>query len=117
VASICPVAVKSSASLRCPSWKMNTIAPKVADRLRTLSTSALIGMITEPNCMNITMNVTSAMIPRARGSLANSASLMSTSSADCPATRTGNGASVARIRSTSCSPSAENGSTSGTTDR
>ena len=46
--SIVPVAVKPSRPARLPSWKIHTIAPNVAVRLRTLRTSALIGTSTLP---------------------------------------------------------------------
>ena len=39
-----PVAVKSKSPERCPSWKIHTMAPKVAERLATLNTRALSGM-------------------------------------------------------------------------
>ena len=52
---------------RCPSWKTHTIAPKVADRLSVLATSALIGRTTEPVNRNSRMNVATAMIPIAHG--------------------------------------------------
>ena len=61
-------------------------------------------------------NVIRAMMPAASGSRPRTAALASTSSADGPATSTGKGASRARTAWTSVSPSAESGSTEGTTD-
>ena len=58
-----PVAVKSSSPEPLPSWKMKTIAPNVAVRLRKLSTSALIGTSTLPNSMNSTTSVVTATRP------------------------------------------------------
>ena len=92
------------------------MAPNVALRLRTLSTSALAGTTTLPNIRNSSTNVMTAMIPTASGRRLMSAWLVSTSWADEPPTSTGNGASASRRSWTSCSPSDEIGSTDGTTD-
>ena len=63
-----PVTVKSpSRPERWPSWKIHTIAPNVAERLSVLSSSALIGMTTEPVNRNSSRNVEIAMMPIAHG--------------------------------------------------
>ena len=96
---------------------MKTIAPNVAVRLRKLSTSALIGTSTLPNSMNSTTNVVTATRPIAHGKRSNTTSLESTWAADCPPTSTSsNGESRSRTSSTSASPSADSGSTPGTTE-
>ena len=88
LASMVPVAVKSRASDRCPSWKIQTMAPNVALSDSTFSTSALSGMTTEPKRRKRSTNVMPAMIARASGMRSNSAALASTSCADCPVTST-----------------------------
>src|SRR5437879_6136998 len=111
-----PVAVKCSRFERWPSWKMNTIAPNVADRDRTFITSAFSGITTLPVIRNSTTNVTRAMIPAAMGTQLKMAVLESTSSADGPATSTGNGACRPRMSWTRRSPAGETGSTDGITE-
>ena len=116
VMSMSPVGVKSSSSARWPSWKIQTMAPKVALRLSRLRTMAFTGTRTLPNMRNRTTKVTRAMMPAASGSRSRMAALESTSSADGPATSTGKGASRARTSWTRASPSADSGSTDGTTE-
>ena len=50
--SIAPVAVMPKTSARLPSWKIHTIAPNVAVRLRALRTRALSGTSTLPDSRN-----------------------------------------------------------------
>ena len=65
--------MKSSVSLEVAVLEDQTMAPKVAERLSRLRTSALIGMTTEPNWMNSTTKVMRAMIPSGqRAACANS---------------------------------------------
>src|SRR5689334_17311804 len=111
-----PVGVKSSQPLRWPSWKIHTIAPKVAVRLSRLSTTALSGTSRLPKSRNSTTNVTRAMKPTAHGRRANSDAFVSTRSAEGPPTRTGAGAGTARTAWTTASPSLDIGSTDVTTD-
>ena len=77
-ASSVPVAVKSSAPDRLPSWKIHTMAPNVAVRLSTFSTSAFTGTRRLPVNRNSTTKVTSATIASATGSRLMSALLVST---------------------------------------
>ncbi len=93
------------------------MAPNVAVRLSRFNTIALIGMTTLPNIMNSSTAVMTAISPSATGSRENSVSFTSTRPADCPVTSIGAGASVSRTACTRSSPSGENGSTAGTTDR
>src|SRR6478672_8059215 len=114
--AIVPVGVKSNSPDRCPSWKIHTMAPNVAVRLRMLRTTAFSGTSKLPNSRNSTTNVVTTMMPAASGMLENSESFESTSSADGPPTRAGAGAGTARTAWTTASPSADIGSTDGTTD-
>ena len=75
--SMRPVAVKSSTPERLPSWKTQTIAPKVAVRLSRLSTSALIGISTLPVIRNSSTRVAMAMMANAHGRRDRRASLVS----------------------------------------
>src|SRR5215207_180079 len=86
--AIVPVGVKSRTPDRWPSWKIHTMAP----------------------------NVVTTMMRAARGMLENSEAFESTNSADGPPTRAGAGAGTARTSWTTASPSADIGSTPGTTD-
>ena len=110
-----PVDVKFRRPDRCPSWKIHTIAPNVAVRLRKLRTSAFSGTSRLPNIRKSITNVERAMSPIAIGSRPKSVSFASTSCADEPPTRTSNCELDARMRSTSASASSENGSTDGIT--
>ena len=117
VASVLPTAVKSRIPERLPSWKIQTIAPNVAVRLRMLRTSAFNGTTIEPNIMNSSTNVMPAIRTSASGMAPSRPSLVSTNCADTPVTCTSNGAGVSRIERANASPSSELPSTSGTTDR
>ena len=64
-ASIAPNAVKPSREARCPSWKIQTSAPKVAPSERVFMTSALTGMSTDPVIRNSRMKVARPMIASA----------------------------------------------------
>ncbi len=114
--SMLPVGVKPSRPDRCPSWKIQTIAPNVAVRLRTLSSSALTGTRRLPVIRNSSTNVATAISASVHGRTARTDAFVSTSVADSPATENANGAAVARMSRTSRSPAAECGSTLGTTD-
>src|SRR5579859_3171722 len=130
VVSMVPVGVKWRRLARCPSWNTQTMAPKVAVRLSRLSTNALTGTSRLPVIRNSTVKVTRAMMPPARGSLANSDALESTNCADWPPTRMGNDAAFAdgpvatcvaggvrwRMAFTSDSPCSDSGSTVGMAD-
>src|ERR1700727_1372702 len=48
VGSMVPVGVKCSSPDRCPSWKIHTTTPKVADRDSTFITIAFTGSTTDP---------------------------------------------------------------------
>src|SRR5207302_7638987 len=89
-----PVGVKSRNPARWPSWKIHTMAPNVAVRLSRLSTTAFTGTTTLPVIRNRTVNVTMPMITAASGTSVNNDDLASTSWADGPPERTGNGAGV-----------------------
>lgn len=54
---------------RCPSWKIQISAPKVAVNDSTLRTNALMGSTTEPVSRNSSTKVTTAMMASTRGSL------------------------------------------------
>ena len=108
--------MKPSRPEKWPSWKIHTIAPNVAVRLSTLSSSALTGTSRLPVIRNSRTNVASAMIPSVHGRTRSTDSFVSTSVADSPVTVNANGAVVARMSFTSCSPAAECGSMSGTTE-
>ena len=111
-----PVAVKSRTPEKLPSWKIHTSAPNTALRLSTLRISALTGTTTLPNIRNSSTKVASATRPSAIGRRAKIDSFESTSSADGPVTRTGNGARVSRTALARRSPASEYGSTDGTTE-
>src|SRR4051794_4293104 len=111
-----PVGVKLSRPDRWPSWKIHTMAPNVAVRLRTLRTTAFSGTSRLPNSRKRTTKVVTTMMPAASGMLAKSETFESTSSADGPPTRAGAGAGTARTSWTTASPWADIGSTDGTTD-
>src|SRR3954466_9090861 len=117
VESRAPVAVKFNALEKWPSWKIQTIAPNVALRLKTLSTSAFAGTTTLPNIRNSNTKVKMAISPMAQGIVPNSDAFWSTNWADAPPTRTGNGRGAARTAFTNASPWFDNGSMDGTTDR
>src|SRR2546423_1081298 len=116
VVSMMPVAVKSRAPDRWPSWKIHTMAPKVADRLSRLRITAFTGTSRLPDIRNRTVKVTTTMARAASGSSPNSESLESTSWAEGPPTVTWKGAGEARTAWTRASPSADTGSTEGTTE-
>src|SRR5438105_10581301 len=116
VVSISPVGVKFSSPDRCPSWKIQTIAPNVADKLNRFKSTAFTGTRRLPAIRNRTTKVTRPINPSAYGTKRNSVALESTSSADGPPTWTGNGADSARTCFTRSSPRFESGSTEGTTD-
>src|SRR2546421_9805722 len=111
-----PVGVNDSSPDRCPSWKIHTMAPNVADRLSRFRIRALTGITTLPEKRNSITNVITAIIATASGRRPNMALLESTSWADDPVTRTRNGAGWSRISWTRCSPLADIGSTFGTHD-
>ena len=64
-ASMAPKAVKPSSEARCPSWKIQTSAPKVAPSEMMFMTRALMGMSTNPVIKNSSAKVARAMIARA----------------------------------------------------
>ncbi len=64
-ASIAPNAVKPSSEARCPSWKIQTSAPKVAPSERVFMTRALRGMSTDPVIRNSSAKVARPMIASA----------------------------------------------------
>src|SRR5437899_8904245 len=65
-----PVVVRSGYSEpRCPSWKIHTIAPKVADSDRVFRISALIGNTMLPVNRNSTRNVAIAISAIAMGNV------------------------------------------------
>ena len=111
-----PVGVKPSRPDKWPSWKIHTMAPKVALKLSRLSTSAFTGTSRLPNMRNSNTNVDTAIRPSAIGMRSNIAAFASTRSAEVPPTTTENGMSRLRMSCTSCSPSPETGSTFGTTE-
>src|SRR4029450_9256866 len=112
VAGRVPVGVKSRRTDRWPSWKIQTSAPNVALRLRTLRTSALMGTRMLPNIMNRSTKVASAINPATTGSREDRDAFESRSSADEDRERRG----VLRTDLASRSPASEYGSTAGTTD-
>src|SRR5579862_788715 len=109
VVSSVPVGVKLSNFDPCPDWNTHTMAPNVAVSESKLSTTALVGTSRLPNMRNKVMNVTSATIPSAHGTLAKMAALESTSWAADPVTSTGHGGGTARTRCTRCSPAGDCG--------
>jgi hypothetical protein len=113
-----PVGVNPRRPAPLPSWKTQTMAPNMADRLSRFSTRALSGTTMLPNIMNSSTKVTTAMMATATGRSPRSDAVESTSWADCPPTVTSSkGASTARTSRTKRSPSADSGSTAGTTWR
>jgi hypothetical protein len=112
--SSAPVTWKSPTShCRWPSWKIQTRAPNVADRLSRFSTSALTGMTTLPVKRKSSTNVASTMMPRAHGSRSRSACWESANTAVDPPTRVpAYGLGTARTARTRSCPPAEKGSTS-----
>ena len=82
-----PVAVVPSPP-RCPSWKIQTIAPKAADNESTFSANAFSGIITLPVSRNSTANMTTAMSPSTTGNRDVMASTLSRLTCAVPANRT-----------------------------
>src|SRR6201988_3861141 len=66
-ATIAPDASKSSRPDRCPCWKIQIRAPKLAVMLSRLMSTALIGRKTDPNVRNRAMAVTPTTIAIAHG--------------------------------------------------
>ncbi len=83
VATIVPVTSVPNPP-RCPSWKIQISAPKVAVRDNTLSTSAFRGSTTEPVNRNSSAKVTIAMMASTKGSLSTMPSTASRSSCAPP---------------------------------
>ena len=67
--------------LQVTSWKMNTMAPSVADRLTMLSTSAFNGSTTLPVKANSSTSMVTTIIVAASGMRATRALVVSTYSA------------------------------------
>ena len=78
VVSVRPVAVKSRRPAPWPCWKIQTMAPKVAVRLRVLSTSAFTGTRIEPNMANSRTKVATAIHRAAHGTSSKMAAFTST---------------------------------------
>ena len=114
--SIAPVAVTSSRDVRCPSWKIHTMAPNVAVRLSTFIMMALIGTTTLPSMANNRTKVATPMSASATGSRAVTASLVSTNRADGPVTTVGWSTSSWRMARTMASLSGETASADGRTE-
>src|ERR1039457_6538983 len=70
VGSMVPVGVKCSSPDRCPSWKIQTTTPKVADRDAAFITIALTGSTTDPKARNSSTNVASTTTSAIHGSAA-----------------------------------------------
>src|SRR5215208_7967425 len=87
VASTKPRGVKSRGPERWPSWKTKTIAPKLAVRLRILTTTAFNGMKTEPKVMSRIRYVTPITKAAAKGALPYRLEIKSFWPADNPPTR------------------------------
>ncbi len=104
--------MKSSSPDRCPSWKIQTIAPNEAVSDSTFISSALTGSTTEPNARNSSSTVAPATISAMYGSSRPRLPSRSDSTAVSPPTSTlppGGGGS-ARTRSTIARASADMGS-------
>ena len=86
VVSIRPVGVKFNRPDRCPSWKTQTIAPNVADRLSRFRITALAGTRRLPAIRNSTTNVTTPISAPASGISRKRLAFESTSSAADPPT-------------------------------
>ena len=86
VGSIVPLGVNCSSPDRCPSWKIQTTTPYMADSDSTFITIALTGSTTEPNARNSSTNVASATTSAIHGSVRPRLESSSTSCAVCPPT-------------------------------
>ena len=81
-----PTESKPKTPARCPSWKIQTRAPKLAQRLRMFMTTALIGTMIEPVIRNSSTRVAATTRRAANGRRSLSRALMSMSSAAMPPT-------------------------------
>ena len=81
-----PTESKPRNPARCPSWKIQTRAPKLAQRLRMFMTTALIGTMIEPVMRNSSTSVAATTRRAANGRRSLSLALMSMSSAAMPPT-------------------------------
>ena len=67
--SMVPVGVNRSSPDRCPSWKIQTITPNVADSDSTFIKIAFTGSTTDPNARNSSTNVARQMTRAIHGSV------------------------------------------------
>ncbi len=84
--SSAPTESNASGPDRCPSWKIQASAPKLAVRLRMFIATALIGTITEPVMRNSSTRVVVTTRRAAYGRRSLSRAFTSMSSAAIPPT-------------------------------
>ena len=111
-APIAPEGSKPSRPERCPCWKSQTRAPKLALMLIRLISTALIGRKTDPNVRNSTPAVTTTTISTATGTELRKLAMKSADREGSPPVRTCDPAGAARPRTwaTSWRPASESGS-------
>ncbi len=84
--SMVPVGVNRSSPDRCPSWKIHTMTPNVADSDSAFMPMALTGSTTEPKARNSSTNVARQMTSAIHGRVCPRLASSSTSCAVTPPT-------------------------------
>ncbi len=104
VGSMVPVGVNCSSRDRCPSWKIHTTTPYMADSDSTFIAIALTGSTTDPNARNSSTNVASPTTSPIHGKICPRLDSSSTSCAVGPPTYARATRAVSRRTPVTCAP-------------